>query len=33
MFALIIFTCITIQFGLLRTPEEKEFAAKMEANK
>ena len=33
MFALIIFTCCTIQFGLLRTPEEKEFAAKMEANK
>lgn len=31
MFALIIFTCITIQFGLLRTPEEKEFAQKQEA--
>lgn len=31
MFALIIFTCITIQFGLLRTPEEKEFARKQEA--
>ena len=30
MFALIIFTCITIQFGLLRTPEEKEFAQKQE---
>jgi len=28
MFALIIFTCCTIQFGLLRTPEEKAFAAK-----
>lgn len=27
MFALIIFTCLTIQFGLLRTKEEKETAA------
>ena len=33
MFALIIFTCITIQFGLLRTPEEKAFAAKETAAK
>ena len=33
MFALIIFTCITIQFGLLRTPEEKEFAKKQAAAK
>lgn len=32
MFALIIFTCVTIHFGLLRTPEEKE-AAKAAANK
>ncbi|MDE7262744.1 MAG: Na+/H+ antiporter NhaC family protein [Oscillospiraceae bacterium] len=28
MFALIIFTCVTIQFGLLRTPEEKAAAEK-----
>ena len=28
MFALIITTCITIQFGLLRTKEEKEFIEK-----
>ena len=33
MFALIIFTCITIQLGLLRTPEEKAFAAKETAAK
>ena len=33
MFALIIFTCITIQFGLLRTPEEKEFSKKQAAAK
>ncbi len=33
MFALIIFTCITIQFGLLRTPEEKEFASKHPSGK
>lgn len=31
MFALIIFTCVTIHFGLLRTPEEK-AAAKQEAS-
>ena len=28
MFALMIFTCCTIQFGLLHTPEEKAFSAK-----
>ena len=33
MFALIIATCITIQFGLLRTPEEREFAKKQAAAK
>lgn len=33
MFALIIVTCITIQFGLLRTPEEREAAKKQAAAK
>ena len=33
MFALIIVTCITIQFGLLRTPEEREFAKQQTAAK
>ena len=33
MFALIITTCVTIQFGLLRTPEEKEWIANSKVNK
>lgn len=33
IFALIIATCVTIQFGLLRTPEEKQYLAEQKSGK